>query len=221
MKRLIGILMLALAVLAGAQEQQTTLNNDAILKMVRGGLGEDVIITAVRTQPGKYSLSPDDLIALKQAGVSEKILTAMLSRAGGVTSPAALPTAPVKIAADTPIRLIMDQALSSSTAKPGDTFKAFTADDLVINGHMVIPKGAATTGKVVAVKHKQGWASFDGMLEVTVDSVPAVTGQKVPLAGHVTVGGGAVSFGRSGHEVQLNQGQIITVHVETETTVAD
>jgi len=48
--------------------------------MLRAGLGEDVIVSAVKAQPAKYSTGVDDLIALKGAGVTDKIITAMVER---------------------------------------------------------------------------------------------------------------------------------------------
>ncbi len=73
-------LFLALVCLAGAQE---VLTNDAIVKMVNSGLGENLVISMVQGQPGKYSLNPDELLKLKGAGVSEKILAAMASKGSG------------------------------------------------------------------------------------------------------------------------------------------
>jgi len=75
-------LFLALVLLAGAQE---VLTNDSIVTMVKSGLGENLIISMVQGQPGKYSLNPDELVKLKEAGVSEKILGAMATKgaAGG------------------------------------------------------------------------------------------------------------------------------------------
>jgi len=57
-----------------------SLTNDSIIKMLKAGLGEDVIVSTVRTQPAKYSTGVDDLIALKGAGVADKIITAMVER---------------------------------------------------------------------------------------------------------------------------------------------
>src|SRR5580700_1589139 len=61
-------LSLALTVAAGAQD---VLTNDAVSKMVKAGLGEGVIVSMIQTQPGKYSLSPDDLLKLKHDGASD------------------------------------------------------------------------------------------------------------------------------------------------------
>ena len=34
----------------------------------------------IATQPGKFSITPDDLLALKRAGVSDKVIAAMLDK---------------------------------------------------------------------------------------------------------------------------------------------
>lgn len=147
MKRLIGILILALTVVAAAQE---TLNNDSILKMVKAGLGEDLIVTMVQTQPGKYSVKPDELIRLKKAGVSERILAAMATKGSGVNPSGPVASGPAKIAPNTSIRLAVEEAVSSSSAKAGDPLKVVAAEDLVINGHVVIAK-RAVDGQNVAL----------------------------------------------------------------------
>jgi hypothetical protein len=60
---------------------QPVLTNDSILKMVKAGLGEDLIVATIKAQSGQYKTTPDDLIALKAAGVTEKIITAIVDRA--------------------------------------------------------------------------------------------------------------------------------------------
>ena len=77
--------LLVLWLVAAAQE---VLTNDSVLKMVKSGLGEDLIISMVKGQPGKYSLDPDELIKLKNAGVSEKILASMASKGSAPGAPA-------------------------------------------------------------------------------------------------------------------------------------
>jgi hypothetical protein len=89
-------LFLALAVAASAQD---ALTNDAVVKMVKSGLGEGLVVTMIQSRPGKYSLTPDDLVKLKEAGVSEKILTAMVTRNAGGGSPAG--SAPANTASGT------------------------------------------------------------------------------------------------------------------------
>ncbi|MGO9239754.1 MAG: hypothetical protein ACLQBJ_03000 [Bryobacteraceae bacterium] len=64
------------------------LDNDAIVKLVKAGLGTDVIITMVQTQPGNYKLGVDETIALKTAGVPDKVISAMAAKASAPASAA-------------------------------------------------------------------------------------------------------------------------------------
>ncbi|AFL87239.1 hypothetical protein Terro_0917 [Terriglobus roseus DSM 18391] len=64
--------------------QNKQLDNDAIIKMTKAELGDNIIVTAVRMQPGSYLTAPDDLIALKSAGVSQAVISAMLARNSGM-----------------------------------------------------------------------------------------------------------------------------------------
>ena len=80
---------------ARSSQSQEPLNNDAIIKMVKAGLGEDVIVSMVELQPARYSLTPDALIALKTAGVSDKIIGAMIKKGQTSTSREQEVTSPV------------------------------------------------------------------------------------------------------------------------------
>lgn len=61
------------------------LTNADIVKMVKAGLGDSVTIAAIQQASQKsFDLSPEALVALKQAGVTEGILKAML----GTSAPA-------------------------------------------------------------------------------------------------------------------------------------
>ena len=75
----------------GAPKEQKTLTNDAIIRMVKAGLDEDIIAQTVRTQPGSYATGSDDLIALKEAGVSQAVISAMLAKNSGMTTHAEKP----------------------------------------------------------------------------------------------------------------------------------
>lgn len=204
--------LVALALLAGAQD---ALNNDSVVKMVKSGLGESLIVSMVQNQPGKYLLTPDDLVKLKEAGVSEKILTAMANKGSDGGSP----SRSVKVELKTPVRLVVDEAVSSKSAKAGETpLKLVVAEDVVINGHVVIAKGAAATGRVT-VAEKKSLATHNGKLEVAVDLVKAVDGHNVAVEGRVAEGGGGVGFGRMGKDVEIEKGRLINAVVAAETDV--
>lgn len=65
-------------------KQQPTLTNDAIVRMTKAGLDEVLVLQTVRTQPGAYQMGPDDLIALKEAGVSPAVISAMMAHGSGL-----------------------------------------------------------------------------------------------------------------------------------------
>jgi hypothetical protein len=81
-------LIIGLALLAVFAVAQTTMTNDSVIKMAKAGLGEDIILGAVNGQPGKYTTSADALIALKGAGVTDKVIGAMIAKASGGAAPA-------------------------------------------------------------------------------------------------------------------------------------
>jgi hypothetical protein len=60
-------------------------DNATILRMAKAGLGDDVILQTIRMQPGHYDTTPDDLIALKSAGLSDKVIAAMQAHGAAPT----------------------------------------------------------------------------------------------------------------------------------------
>jgi hypothetical protein len=56
------------------------MTNDSVVRMVKAGLGDDLIVQTIRTQPGEYNIDAEALLALKQAGVSNRVLEAMSNR---------------------------------------------------------------------------------------------------------------------------------------------
>jgi hypothetical protein len=59
---------------------QQTMNNDAVIKLVKAGLSDDLIISTINSQPGAYDTSTDGLIALKKAGVTDKVVGAIVTK---------------------------------------------------------------------------------------------------------------------------------------------
>lgn len=56
------------------------MNNDSVIKMARAGLGEDLILQTITTQPGQYVTDADALVALKTAGLSDRVVAAMMNK---------------------------------------------------------------------------------------------------------------------------------------------
>jgi hypothetical protein len=60
------------------------IDNDTIIKMSKAGLGDDLIVQTIDLQPGHYDTRPDDLITLKQAGLSDRVISAMQAHGTGL-----------------------------------------------------------------------------------------------------------------------------------------
>src|SRR5271155_3608843 len=65
---------------------QQTLNNDSVVNLMKAGFSEDVIISAINRSLGAYDTSVDGLIALKNAGLTNKEISAIVAKAYPQTS---------------------------------------------------------------------------------------------------------------------------------------
>jgi hypothetical protein len=129
---------------------QTALTNDSIIKMVKAGLGEDIIVSTIKSQAGTYSTSADALIALKGAGVSDKIIAAMIEKgSGGAAAPSSAPAAAAAPADPPPVSEVgvyynkagkwADLSPEVVNFKTGGVLKTIGSAGIVkgdINGHL-------------------------------------------------------------------------------------
>lgn len=83
--KVLGCLLLVGVSLSSAWAQEP-LTNDSVVKMVKAGLSEDVIVSMVKTQLAKYTLTPDQLIILKGTGVPDRVVAAMVEKNSGASS---------------------------------------------------------------------------------------------------------------------------------------
>ena len=89
----------AAATRANTRAVQLAVTNTDLVQMAQAGLSENVIIGAIRNRGGRFDLSPQGLIALKQAGVSDRVVAAAQSAttAEGV-QPTRVITSPSRLA---------------------------------------------------------------------------------------------------------------------------
>ena len=60
-------------------DQKAPLTNGDVIKMVKAAVPEAAIISSIQSSPAKFDRSPDALLALHRAGVSQKILEVMMA----------------------------------------------------------------------------------------------------------------------------------------------
>jgi hypothetical protein len=82
-KAILACLLLLLCPVLLAQQ---ALDNASVIKLVKAGLSEDLIVTTINSSAGTYDTSANGLIALKKAGASDKVMAAVVLRASGATS---------------------------------------------------------------------------------------------------------------------------------------
>lgn len=66
--------------------ESETLTNKTVIDLVEAGLGAETIVAKIRTSKGGYDTSTTALIRLKQAGVPDSVMAAMLDRSKASTS---------------------------------------------------------------------------------------------------------------------------------------
>jgi hypothetical protein len=76
-------LLIAQQTTGGARQE---LNNDAVIRLIKAGLSDDLVVSTINTLPGVYDTSPDGLIALKTASASDKVISAIVLKTGSPAS---------------------------------------------------------------------------------------------------------------------------------------
>jgi hypothetical protein len=90
--------ILLLAAGAAFSQSNKPLTNDDVVQMVKGGFDESTTIAAIEASDTNFDTSVQALMALKTAGISEKVISAMLAATKKKTE-AAKPAAPAAAAA--------------------------------------------------------------------------------------------------------------------------
>jgi hypothetical protein len=168
--RLIALCMLAIFS-AVSPAQQAGLNNDAVVKLAKSGIGDDLVVATINAQPGNYSLTTDDMMALKKEGVSDKVIGAMIGKANAPAAPAVAGANPAVAGVDEVGVYYKDRsghwvAMSPEIVnyKSGGALKSFATNGIVKqdkNGHI-----DGETGKIAVTK------PVDFLLYVTEGTAP-------------------------------------------------
>jgi hypothetical protein len=87
-QKTLASLFLILATVAYAGE---VLDNAAVIRLVRSGLGSDIVSLKIEQSAARFDLSTDALIALKNAGVPDPVIKAMLMKSDTPPAPAPPP----------------------------------------------------------------------------------------------------------------------------------
>lgn len=106
-------------------------------------------------------------------------LPATLSVAEG-QQPAAMASRPFVLEDGTPVKLRLSQTVSSADAHVNDRVEFEVLEDVIVGGVVIVPKGSTALGTVTEAVPKRRMAR-GGKLEIVMDSVRLVDGQKAAL----------------------------------------
>jgi len=151
----LSILLLSSAGSLAAQSgsSQNLLTNDKIVQLERAKVGDDVIIGMIQTMPTKFLLDPNSVIRLKQQGVSDKVLAAMVARGSAAAAP------PPPSAERQP----MSTAERAASTAPAGTWeirerKDQMTDEESFDAHLLVNDNARERVDVTATCEVQDWS---------------------------------------------------------------
>jgi len=101
---------------------------------------------------------------------------------------------------ETPVRLRLNRTISSDDAHVGDTVDFETLDDITVNGTLAIPKGGLAVATVTEAQAKRRMAP-GGRLDINIDYVKLVSGERASLRAVKDVTGGGHTGGMVGGTV--------------------
>jgi hypothetical protein len=159
------------------------LNNASIVKMRNLRLSADVIVAKIQSSPCEFDTTPAAMQKLKQAGVPDKVILAMVM-APSASAPPPVAKAPeiieVKIPGGTVVEVELSYAVSSDDAVEGRPVLMTVAQDVVVDGVTVIQQGAEAHGEVTTLKQPGFMNRPPGQFGWTMEYVTAVNGEHIP-----------------------------------------
>jgi len=96
-------------------------------------------------------------------------------------SPSRLEAVQLRVRDGQPVRLLLHNVLTTENVEKEDTIDFDVGEDVMINGHVVIAKGAPAVGKVVGIKGAGKKRPKDASVTFRFISVRAVDNQQLPL----------------------------------------
>jgi len=92
---------------------------DTVIQLVKGGMSEGMIVRTLKATAKVYALSPQDMLKLTQAGVSENIMSVMMDPKADVAAATAapVPVAPTPTPEPTPVVSVSAPTAASKVEK--------------------------------------------------------------------------------------------------------
>ena len=133
----------------------------------------------------------------------------------------------VKLPEETKVEIVLKESISSGNSAVGQPVQPVVAEDVVINGKVLVKEGTKVKAQISQLETSKRMAK-GGNISISFDSTKAVDGQKVPLRAAIgrsgynntgsmvalTVAFGIVGFLRKGEEAYIKSGTKISAYVD-------
>jgi hypothetical protein len=174
-----------------ASAQRKAITNDDVIRLVQNGFADDQVLALMAASEPKFDLSVDALIALKEAGASQKLVEAILlsartptptapppggiapglSAAPTINTPPSQPYVQLLAGSDRPVLVSHIPAMLQTSAK-GDNMTTILADSAITKIGSDVVMSAATT----AIMAAPGFAAIPivGVAGVAIQRIPGL-----------------------------------------------
>jgi len=161
-------------------QPERPLTNDDVLGMVEAKLAPEVVVEKVKASPCDFDTSPGALGRLKEAGVPDSLLLLMVMspRCDAAATPPR--RVAVRVPPGTPVELETAYTINSQLVRAGDAVSFRVVNPVVVDGQVVVEKGAAATA-VVTKAERGGHFGRAGRIAWTMKEVTAADGTRVPV----------------------------------------
>jgi hypothetical protein len=171
---LIVALALLIAVPVSAQADKP-LTNDDILQMIKAGFDEETVVKAIAASSTNFDISVGGLLALKQAGVSEQIIKAMLDAEARKRSSAA--------------------AVTPSALQGAETLKSELISAYLLQGQekMLLTRNTTRIAQTKAKSQDLASLAADGAVEAVLTEAMATATVHAAVSAGMATGGMAAT----------------------------
>lgn len=101
---------------------------DDLLKLIKSGVSEEVIVAYINASHSNYDLSSDEIVHLKECGASKHVIVAAIQHKGSVLTNSNNPAAPTVRHVLTPDTILLpkaidasDKVMTAAAQRPDDT----------------------------------------------------------------------------------------------------
>lgn len=167
---------------SGIQSVTEVLTNENIVQMFKDGIVPEIIIAKIKASPTNFDTSPATLQKLKEAGVTDGVVLAMIesgTKPSAASNNVTNESVELKVVDGTEIEIALTNNVSGQEAHVGDIVDFTVLRPVQIDGVTIFGKGASARGRITTSKKSGRWGKA-GKLEWAMQDIQAVDGSRVP-----------------------------------------